>query len=579
MKNLKFSIALIAAFFATNALLAQTSVGVDYYLLGEKSKAKSFFEKEIASNPEEAYFYLGEIAFSEKNFQQAEAFYSKGQSAYNQIGRAKLKLASDTKAAEELLNGIVRKNKGDINVQLAVGRAYLDANMIKQAEKAVAAAKKMDSKNPAVHILEGDVAFSSQVGGVSEKAGAAGGKYEMSNYFDDNYALGYAKFAQIYQSVNPSLAARKLETAIEKRPDYIIAYGMLGRVYARTGFYQKSIDMFEKYFEAGIYSTEDLEMYARSNYFSDNFEKAAEIVNDGLQNNPDHFVLNRYKMYINAKRKLANEGLEDARKFFSLRADTGYISLDYSMYAMILDNAKRYDEAFAQYEKAISMEPESADVFTDAVAAARRKKDYALAAVYLKRQMDKKAQLSGESNFSHDAADISALGYDYYSAGATIVKNEELLKELMGNRQVADMLAANPTVNKALLASDVEYFGKTYSLYHLQKADSIFDILIERLPDSYTGYRFKALVKHAINSDTEAGLAKPYYEKVAELIGEKDDLSASNKRVLLEAYNYLGYYYYVKNDKPNTILYWSKVLDIDPGNENAKLVLDAMKNE
>ncbi|MDR2916034.1 MAG: hypothetical protein LBV74_14615 [Tannerella sp.] len=147
----------------------------------------------------------------------------------------------------------------------------------------------------------------------------------------------------------------------------------------------------------------------------------------------------------------------------------------------------------------------------------------------------------------------------------------------MNNKDVLDELFASDAKIIADSMSRVNYFSKIYSLYYLNKADSVFDILISRAPDSYSGYRYKALTKHAITPEIESGLAKPYYEKVVEIItNSKDELSTSEKRVLLEAYNYLGYYFYMKSDKENTILLWTKVLELDPDNKNAKLVLEDM---
>ena len=99
----------------------------------------------------------------------------------------------------------------------------------------------------------------------------------------------------------------------------------------------------------------------------------------------------------------------------------------------------------------------------------------------------------------------------------------------------------------------------------LHKADSVVDILIALIERSsnniYTGYRLKALIQHAVNpEDIESGLAKPYYEKVIEIITSQENIESSAKQILLEAYKYLGYYYYVIKDKPNTILYWNKIL-------------------
>ena len=583
MRILKFSFAFILALFMTAALNAQTPMGVDYFLLGEHSKAKMFFEKELASNPEMANFYLGQIAYLEQDAQKAEEYYQKGLSAnpnstYNAIGMAKLQLKSNPKGGESALLAIAKKSKKDVDVLVTVGRAFIAAGMFKQAEKMQADARKAASKNPAVYILEGDLILASNNMAI-EKTGEAGGKYEMATYFDENYPLGYLKTAQIYQRINSMLATRKLETLLEKNPNYTIAYGMLGKLYAQTGFYDKAIEMFEKYFDAGVYSTDDIEMYARVNYFSDLYDKAKELVNSGLQNDPNHFVLNRYKTYISAKSKDPN-GLKDAEKFFSLRADTGYISLDYSMYAMILDNAQRHKEAFAQYDKAISIDPSNIDIYNDAILAARKRRDFALAATYLKTQIEKKAELgrADDPDYADDIIDITALGYDYYSAGSSISKAPEMAAEYMKEKSIIDMLVmADPSLSAAQLAGNVEYFSKAFSLYYLQKANEMFDALIARIPESYTGHRYKALTQHAINDDTEAGLAKPHYEKVVEILEKVDELTAVNRRALLEAYNYLGYYFYMKNDRDNTILYWGKVLEIDPQNANAKLVLDAMK--
>ncbi len=576
-------LSVVLAFVTTLCSYAQLNVGVDSYYLGDYEKAEELIKKSMAENPEMANYYLGEIAFSKGDVSGAESFYNEGlrvnaESVFNKIGLMSVKLKSNAPGAENELTGIAKKNKKDVDVMLAIGYAYLKNGMTEQAMKQVDEAKKINNKKPEIYILEGDVvAAESKSGKAKGKAGEAAGKYEMAAYFSPDYLLAYMKVAQFYEYINPMLAIEKLRTVIEKQLDYIPAYGYLGKLYTQQGFYPEAIAAFSTYFKAGIYTVEDIERYARAYYFTDNYPEAEKLVVEGLGRNPKHFVLNRYKMYIADKIKNADQGMLTANYFFSLRSDTGYIAKDYSVFASILNQNKKYEEAFVQYNKAISRESANLDLYSEAASMAREDKHYAIAALYLKKQMEEKSKLSGDSGYQDDIVDISTLGYDYYSAGVSISKNELLTEKLMNNKEVVNELLTSNANIIADSMSHLNYFSKIYSLYYLTKADSVFDILISRASDSYSGYRYKALTKHAITPEIESGLAKPYYEKVIEIITKsKDEFSTSEKRVLLEAYNYLGYYYYMKSDKENTISLWTKVLELDPDNKNAKLVLEDM---
>ncbi len=581
MSRIKKSFAVILTMLGTTTLFAQTNnTGMYYYYLGEYPKAKEYLNKDLNANPSENYFYLGEVSFMEGNMQQAEDYYKKGLSSnpeniHNKIGINKLKLKTNAKEAGNVFESFIYDNKKNVDVMVAVGRAYLDNKMIPEAEKYISMAKAVNEKKPEIYILEGDLLVK---GNDTKKFGDAAGRYEMATYFAPDYVLGDLKAAQIYEYISPSVAIEKLKSVIGKQPELIVAYDFLGKVYAQNGFYPQAIEIYETYFKLATYSTiDDIERYARSFYFTDQFAEAQKLVDEGLKKEPNHFVLNRYDMYIQAKMKNIDKGLASAQKFFSLRDTSGYIAQDYTMYASILKEAKRYDEAIIQYDKAIKKDADKTEYYAEAASAAREKKDYALAANYVKQMMKKKAALADSPDYEDDVVDINSLGYDYYSAGVNIAKNQPLAEQLMKNEKlISELLAAEANANIDSLRNNLNYFTKRYSLYYLHKADSVFDILIKRIPDSYSGYRFKALTQHAINPETEAGLAKPYYEKVVEIITSVDDPGKQNKRVLLEAYNYLGYYYYMKSDKPNTILYWNKVLEIDPENKNAKLVLDEM---
>ena len=48
------------------------------------------------------------------------------------------------------------------------------------------------------------------------------------------------------------------------------------------------------------------------------------------------------------------------------------------------------------------------------------------------------------------------------------------------------------------------------------------------------------------------------------------------KKEISETYSYLGFYYFVKNDKNTSVEYWKKLQDIDPDNLKAQEALKSL---
>ena len=573
MKKILF-ISFLAAISAFAS--AQTDIGVDYFMLGEYDSAKRYLEKQVAQSPAQAYYYLGEIAYIQGNMDEAKAYYQKGLAAdpndfYNQVGEAKLLLKSDPKTVDALFKAIQKKSKKDASVTLAIGRAYFDAGMMTEARVKMEEARKKNKKLPQVYIFEGDL-IKAESGSekLGEKLGEIAGKYEMAIYFDENNRLGYIKAAQAYILFNPASAIDKLKEFIERQPDYLLAYRLLGQASTQIGHYGQAIKSYETYMAAGEYSFEDLERYARVLYFSDLLEDAQKIVSQGLALNPNAFVMNRFQMYIYEKTKNYEEGLPHASKFFELREDKStYLALDYTSYAAILKEAKMYNQAVAAYEQAFQIEPKN-DYYLSIVDLGREQRNYAVSAEYYNKYMISLGENVSQSNYN-------TLGSYYYSTGTTSAKNEPLMQELAKDANLLKKLASDAQ-ELELLKTDNTLFVKAYSLYYLTKADSVFSILVDLIPESYSGYRWKALTKHAIdNSETKNGAARPYYEKVVEILIGQEELTQILKNVLIEACSYLSYHYYLVDDYNNAILYCNEALKIDPDNKSAIAILEGIK--
>ena len=552
---------------------AQTDIGVDYFMLGEYDAAKRYFEKQTTTSPAQAYFYLGEIAYIEGNTAEAKAYYQKGLAAnpndfYNQVGEAKLLLKSDRKLAETTFKAIQSKSKKDALVTLAIGRAYFDAGMPVEARVKMDEARKKNKKLPQIYILEGDMIKAENGDKLGEKLGEIAGKYDMAILFDDNYRLGYIKSAQAYILFSPTSAIDKLKEFIGRHPDYLLAHRLLGQASTQVGIYGQAAKSYETYMTGGEYSFEDLERYARVLYFSDLFEDAQKIVGQGIEMNPNAFVMNRFQMYIYAKIQDFENGLIQASKFFNLEKDKSrYLALDYATYATILKDAKMYNEALAAYDKAIEIEPKN-EYYLEVVELGKVQGNHALSADYYNQYM----QLLGETT----PAEYNQLGFYYYNAGTTSAKNVALMQELSEDVNLLKKLTSDAQ-ELEVLKSNSELFTKTYANYYLAKADSVFAILVGLMPDSYSGYRWQALTKHAIDSDTKNGAAKPHYEKIIEVLNEREEATDASNKVLVEANGYLAYHYYLVDNMEKAVFYCNETLKVDPTNKNATAILDGIK--
>jgi len=90
-----------------------------------------------------------------------------------------------------------------------------------------------------------------------------------------------------------------------------------------------------------------------------------------------------------------------------------------------------------------------------------------------------------------------------------------------------------------------------------------------KVPDLAIAYFWQARVQTNFDPESEQGLARPHYEQF--LLVSKEDTTRFKKE-LIEAYSYLGYYYYLTEDSSSED-YWLKVEAIDPENAQAKAAL------
>jgi tetratricopeptide (TPR) repeat protein len=533
---------LITALFAVLVTVAsaQTNYGKDYFGIGEYQAAKVYFEKQVAQSPAESNYYLGEIAWAEGKADDALNYFEKGIVAdalypLNYIGKGKTMLKANQKEAELLFSTTLKKNKKNVEVNIAIARAYYENGMKDIVPVKLEVARKIGKKSPLLYIFEGDMLAA------EAKYGDAAGKYEQAIYFDPQNVVANLKCALVYESINAPLAVEKVKAVIAAHPDYTVAYRNLGRSYNQNGQYKSAIEAFKTFFAEGHYTTEDITRFASSYFFSDQYAESIVLLDEGLAQDSLNFVMNRLRMY-NASKTKDPKGLALATRFFSLKSLNGtFIYKDYLAYAAILADAGLFAESLDQYNKVIATEGPKPEFYKEMAPVYNKMKDYVKAAETFQQYID----LVGGVDVA-EGADYYSLGKAWYYAGQTFM-------------------------------SDTTEVGLQKVKAFCTKADTAFATVSIKSPESYIGYFWRGNANAAMDPETTLGLAKPYYEQALTLLLPKVAANGANgyRKDLIMIYRYLAYYFYLKKDKDNCIANSNKILELDATNVTAKQLIDS----
>ncbi|MGC3978164.1 MAG: hypothetical protein QM751_08055 [Paludibacteraceae bacterium] len=390
---------------------------------------------------------------------------------------------------------------------IAVAEAFECNNNSAQAATYVAKAKKADKKSALPYIFEGDQLLA------KKQTNEAASKYDNAIYFDPSNKIAYLKSAQVYKNVRTSVAKEYLEKAVAIDQQYAPGLFLLADLNNRTGYYPEALESFSKYLGVIKPTPADYEKYAQILYFNKKYDETLSAITKA----PNTFVMSRLKMYsLNALGK-TTEALEAGKNLFTIKTDNdSIIGQDYTTYAKLLSDNKQFGEAATNLLSAYNLDTTKISLLKDAAKSYESAKDNSKALhVY-----DMIAKKTGAT------ADIFMSGRMYYIAG-----------------------------------SDETVSDKALKTKYLTEADSTFTVVTQKLPDNYMGFFWRARANTALDPETTQGLAKPYYEKALELMLPTLD---ERKNEIMEAYRYLGYYNYLKNDKEQTKYYFNKVLEINP---------------
>lgn len=442
-----------------------------------------------------------------------------------EVNQAATLIKSQPQAAENVFEELLKgKNKRNTALLVDIGEAYLQEGEYNMASVYAQRAKEVDNKYADAYLLSGNVAMA------RNDVNQASSDYSQAIYFDEDCSEAYLKYAELYQRVNPQLSLDMLQRLQNKMPHDIRIQKQLGDIYYTMGEYGKSITAYNDFMEKGTPSSLDFVRYATLLYLNKEYGQSLDMVKEGLQMEPDNLVLKRLAMYDNYELEAIDEGLEAAKVFFAIPDKQNRVYLDYVYYGKLLDAKEQYTDAIQQYKQALAMNAQHPEIYKEMAETYEKIPDYPNAIAAFKRYMEAIKEPS-------DAGDLFMYGQLNYFA-----------------------------------ASDPKTLAHQH--IYLSEADSAFAEVAEYAPDNYLGHFWRARTNSLLDPETTQGLAKPYYEAALAILERKPDASES---LLIECLSYLGYYYFVQEDYPNSKTYWTRILAIEPKNETALKALEGLQ--
>ncbi len=421
-----------------------------------------------------------------------------------------------------------KENRKNPEMLVAFGRAFYEAkdtaNAKVYAEHAIAAAKKKPCA--AAFLLLGDIEA------IGDNGGGAAAQYEQAIYADPKNPDAYYKYANVYRKISPAGAVQKLNELRQQRPD-IAVDALAGRIYYMSNEFDKALAAYDKA-DKNLMEERDLSDYAMAAFFKANNQKSLDIAKFGLTKKPRHAAFNRLAFFNSTELKNYDDALMYADRLFNQSDSAKFSYYDYTYYGNALSGAKQYDKAIDMYKKALQQE-----------------------------DMDNKAKRAGV---------IKQLSEAYSEM-------EDYPNAISSYREYLDNME-KPTANDmaTLATMQLQYGSKLTGdaqIEAFKSADNTYAELGQKFDGAEEYATFmRARVNGQMDPDQSKGLAKPFYEKLVEMIGPKTELDNTEKARLKESYHYLISYYFIqKEDKVTAKDYAAKMLQIDPENQIATQVM------
>lgn len=417
-------------------------------------------------------------------------------------------------AAKDLVKKYTKEFKKNPEALVALGYEFFAAKTYDKANEMADLVLAKNRNFGAAYILKGDIAA------MQDNGGDASMWYEQAMRMDPKNEEGYIKFASVNRKANPVEAENAWQELKRQRPDLSIE-AMAAHNFYLTGNMPKAIEYFDKA-DLNKLEKNSLSEYSTAAYYSGDQEKSLKIANFAAGKFPAEVAFHRQAMRANNELGKYKEALASAQRI--LNDTCKKTSFDYENYGRALKGIGEYDQAVAQYKKAMELDPD-------------------------------------------DIKPLQLISEAYQAAG-----NEDMA--LQYNQMYMDKNSNATPSDYAKLASiyiDKAKKGDNKE-ENVKKATDIYTTIATKFP-SIAGWAYN----QAGNGASDAGLedvGASYYQKTIDLLANKQDRDADETKYLIQAYQLIGYYYWAtKQDLEAAKPYYEKLIVLSPDDKNAKAAL------
>ncbi|WP_276373426.1 tetratricopeptide repeat protein [Chryseolinea sp. H1M3-3] len=489
----------------------------------QQKKAISLLNAAIEKYPLNAqvWFHHGMVHLKNKNVDVATKSFDKGiqldeKEPLNYIGRGSISLAENNiQKAEIDFTRAQSPSKGkNTSVLKVLGEAYLQhAKLHEKALEVLLKAKAIDNHDPETFLLLGDAYLAQNNGGLAVTS------YENAAMLDSKSARPHYKIGLVYlRSRNFPGAQEAFVKAIQIDPAYTLAYKELGELYYQMKDGPKAVKAYESYLSLTDQPDEGKVRYAFFLFMAKDFAKANSIFSALIDKGSTTPTMLRFYAFSLYEAGDLQQSRKIFEQYFTSAATEEIEASDYAYYGKLLLKQNQDSTAIVAFGRSLSLDGNQPELL----------------------------QLQAESYFK-------------IKKYAQAIESYEKLMSIRSKPLSQDLY----TLGRAY------YFNQEYD-----KAEVTFQKLVELQPNMTVGYLWTARTKSNLDPESEKGLAKPFYET---LIEKALPTPEKNKNDLMEAYSYLGYYHFLKQEAAISKSYWNKLLELNPNDTRAKEALKAFQ--
>ena len=452
------------------------------------------------------------------------------------------------KYVEPITDEFCEKFKKNPEVMVGIADAYLYKQRdTLRAYKYLRQALEADSKYAPAYLLGGEIEESER------DTAKAVEWYNRGITAAPTDPACYLAYAKLMSMKNPAAAQQRIEELLAHAPTFPVDLE-LAKMYERVAdnmtedneerrqTYNKSIEYYSKC-DLNIIPKSKLLSYCIMLYSnSKDYDKTVEVARFGVEKfAPANAEFNRVGMMANFGRQNWQDAVSFGESLF--KADSLIPKLDdYWNLSRAYKNIKKYPEAIAVANNLISNDtmPEESKLMVH--------------------------QLIAQCHQETGNWDGAMQEYNYY----------------MGKqRESGNLSAYDLNVFASMYMNQSEELNGEDKMQAYRNADAVFAEMAEKFPDRmglalYQRIRLNWLLEQG---DYDKALAKPLAEQLISVTMAKGERGEADNARLLFCYKYLSQYYIniKKSDKKTAKLYFMKILEIEPDNENAQKAVNILK--